>query len=203
MPPPPSLRSTRWSGATASRRRSIRRSGGAVIPGLNLRPEARLRRSRLLESRKLGRFRSVPDGAADRYALERRPTLRAPQEQPAAAHVAAAGERGREEQTVTKDVEERAHILVGGDAPEQDDLVVGAEPAVQGGRIADEGVAKCGLRFIDRHGRHLPQVLDTNQHIGREQAASRRDDVCPAESSGVRELPAAVEAANEREDLAE
>jgi len=86
----------------------------------------------------------VPDGAADRDAFEWRPGTRAAQEQAAPAHVAAAGERGGEEQAVAKDVEERAHVLVGGDAAEQDDLVVGCQSAVQRGRIPYQGAANAG-----------------------------------------------------------
>jgi len=74
---------------------------------------------------------------------------------------------------------------------------------VQRGRIPNERVPKRRLGFIDRHRCHLPQIVDTNQHVGREQAAPRRDDERPAESRGIGELSAEVEAAHEREDFAE
>src|SRR2546426_12371750 len=141
----------------------------------------------------------MPDGASDRHVLERRPGLRAAQEQSAAAHVATTGEGGREEEAFTKDVEEWADVLVGGDAAKQHDAVVGTDSPVECGRIANEGVPKRGLGFINRHRRHLLQIFDANQHIGWKETAPRRDDECPAESTRIRELPAEVETAHEGE----
>src|SRR2546426_1011260 len=82
----------------------------------------------------------------------------------------------------------------------QHDAVVGTDSPVECGRIANEGVAKRGLGFINRHRRHLLQIFDANQHIGWKETAPRRDDECPAESTRIRELPAEVETAHEGEN---
>jgi hypothetical protein len=135
---------------------------------------------------------------------------RAAEQQPPAAHVAAADEVGGKSQTLAQHGQERIDVLAGGDAAEQDDLARGSEPPGELSYVAVERPAIARIVALDVDGREALQPRQIDGLVGRPQTVGRRDDEDARvavrwirERARVRQLAAEVETAQKREDLAE
>src|SRR6201999_4364849 len=69
-----------------------------------------------------------------------------------AAHVAAAPELARKKQPLAEDLDERRHVLVRGDAAEQDEARVRSVPFGELARMAVERRREARIVFVDRDG---------------------------------------------------
>ena len=157
-------------------------------------------------------------GAANRNVVELHAFARLPQQQAAAAHVAAPDEVDREPEAVAEDREQDVDILGRRDAAEQHHVAVRPDlvqqrarapferPPIAGIVLMHVAVGKCLYRFV------------RDVRIGTAQAGVRCDDVDaasqdrgvrrvrigrPREAQRVGELAAEVETADEHEDVAE
>src|SRR6185503_1202909 len=106
--------------------------------------------------------------------------------------------------------QQRLDVLPGRDAPEQHDLAAGSDPPGELTGVAVEWLAIARIVTRDIDGREAPEPRQIDRLVGRAQAVGRRDDEhpgaavrCGRERARVGQLAAKVEAAQEREDLAE
>src|SRR5438445_419967 len=99
--------------------------------------------------------------------------------------------------------EQRGDVLVGGDAAEQRDAVVGLKGGGDRARGDEQRPAIARVVGVDVHARRRPQARQGHRLVGQPQAGVRRDDERHAEPRGVGELAAEIEAGDERHHLAE
>lgn len=158
-------------------------------------------------------FRGGP--RLDRNVVELLLRIDAAQEQPSPAHVAAPDERGRKEQSLAEDLEERVDVLRARDASQEDHLALFADRVRDEARISRERFAERRFVRVDVRARERLEMLETDARMDRHHPAVLRDDeraVAHPGSGGsgstrervrVRELAAKIEAAHEAEDLAD
>src|SRR5207245_9228768 len=91
--------------------------------------------------RQTGRPGTAAHDVTNAYVGELGAGPRAPEQQPAAAHVAAAHEVGGKPQPLAQDGQQRIDVLAGGDAAEQDDLAARSDAPCQPARVAVERLA--------------------------------------------------------------
>ena len=135
---------------------------------------------------------------------------RAPQKQPTAAHVAPPREIRRNQQPVAEDLEQRLDILHGRQAPQQHKLTIRSCEPAENPRVPLERRPVQRIIRVDRHGSDLPELLDGDRQLGRNQPAPRCDHEGPGQSlrrrsEGLRisELAPKVEATDEGIDLSQ
>ena len=131
------------------------------------------------------------------------------QEQTSAAHVPAPDESGGEDELLSEDRGKDGRVLGSRDAPEEDDLRV-REAFADQRRVSAERLRVEGIRGVDVVRGVGAQEVEAHGMFRPPQTFDRRDDEDPRQAGGraregsrVRELPAEVEPAHEREHLAE
>lgn len=163
----------------------------------------------------LRRTTPLPHCPADGCVFQFLAARRATQHEATATHVTTADEGRREQQAIAKDREQHLDVLPGGDAPEQYDVAIRSEARTERARALLERTTVARVREIDwlsgkrldRFARHgdigSPQtgVRRNDQHSARDESIRRIRRT--AESPRVRQLPAEVEAADERKHVTE
>src|SRR5205085_375245 len=151
---------------------------------------------------------AVADGAAERLVLELLAGLHAAQVQAAAAHVAPADERRREQPPVAENLEKDVGVLAGGDAAEKDRFTARAEVPSEREGGALERLAVAVFGNVDGNAGDVAKIRHTDAVAGVHQAAARDDDQRAAGAAGraakplrVGELAAEVQAAGELEEV--
>src|SRR5436189_85047 len=122
-------------------------------------------RRTLFQPRQLGRFWPVPDGAAQRDAVEWSAGAGAAKQQTPATHVTTPGERGGEVEPLAKHGEQRSNVLVGRAAVREArrqgiGLAVEQHPRPRAGAV-------CGREKID--GLHFYKIRKTCQACQRDE----------------------------------
>ena len=152
----------------------------------------------------------MADGGRHRHVVELLPRVRAAQQEPAAAHVAAAHEGGGEQEALAEDLQQHVHVFPAGDAAQEDDLALRPGRGVDEPRVAQERTPVARLVGVDGDRRPAPQAIEVDRRLRRDEAFAGRDDHDagharrrPRERARVAELAAEVEAAQEREHLAQ
>jgi len=132
------------------------------------------------------------------------------QQQPSAAHVTASHELRGEQELPSEHLRQHIDVFAGRDAAQQHDFVLRPQPAGEHDRVANQRPRVSRFLAIDRHAAHLEQVIASYRRRSRQQALARRDDQhAPRlgsplrEPRGIGELAPKVQAAHERERVAQ
>jgi len=152
----------------------------------------------------------VQSGAKHRRVFQFQARAHAPQHQAAAAHISPPGEAGGKQQALAKHAQQRFKVFGGGDAAQQDHVAGVSDGGFEQPGVAVERFAVSGVGGIDGHGCDVPQPFDADARFRRQQAGAGRDHQRARQAGGRRgergrigELAAEIEAADEREDLAQ
>ena len=148
----------------------------------------------------------MSDGAGHRDVIQLDALAGFAQQQASAGHVAAANEINRKPEALAEYPAEDADVLRRRDASEQHHVAGVSDLAEQRHRAALERLPIADVREIDVAVREFEDGRVGDPCVGTLQSCGRRDDVDVAgrgELPRVRQLAAEVEAAEEREDVAE
>jgi len=146
----------------------------------------------------------------DGNVIELHAAVNATKHQASAAHIAAAGKFGREEQPLSENLQQRIDIFGRGDAAQQDDLAGRADLIREQAGVALERNTVAGVGQRDRSRRDPAQVFSGNQRFRGKQAAAGGDHEGAGrmgrrlgEGARIGQLAAEIKAADKRETLSQ
>ena len=114
----------------------------------------------------LARALRAPNGAGNGNVFQLAPLTDLSQKQTAAAHVPAADELARKDESLPEGGKERVGVFAGRDASQQDDFVSFAECARQGVDVAPEGAEVSFVATRDVHLREGTQIARRHACFG-------------------------------------